>query len=237
MTMGVERMPREAWTDTAGGFRHCREALAVILPQLTAPTMAAVLDLDPDWYRRIEAGRQGVSITTFATLARAYLGLLDAFGALMFPIKPASLHTLLPEVPAPTPFPPLPAHPCPDRRDKPTYCWRIHDLRVELGRQRNMNRPFPGRQIALALRATASDTTEPVEPAPRQFNDDRIAQIESGKSAGSIPALIGLYQFFSQNLTRPRTRPLLLDDILVIPHRIPQQLITLVEQSAAVGRP
>ena len=43
--------------------------------------------------------------------------------------------------------------------------------------------------------------------------------------------------FFAQNLTRPRTRPLLLDDIMVIPHRIPQQLITLVEQSAAVGRP
>ena len=98
-------MPREAWTDTARGFRYCREALAVILPQLTAPKLAAVLDLDPDWYRRIEAGRQGVSIKTFATLTRAYFGLLDAFGALMFPIKPASLHTLLPEVLAPTPFP------------------------------------------------------------------------------------------------------------------------------------
>lgn len=229
-------MPRAAWTDTAGGFRQCREALAVILPQLTAPAMAAVLDLDPDWYRRIEAGRQGVSIATFATLARAYLGLLDAFGPLLFPARPASLHTLLPEVPAPTPFPPLPAHPCPDHRDKPTYCWRIHDLRVELGQQRNMNRPFPGRQIALALRAGIAPDGRS-EPAPRQFNDERIAQIESGKSTGSIPTLIGLYQFLSQNLKRPRTRLLLLDDILVIPHRIPQQLITLVEQSAAVGRP
>ncbi len=228
-------MPREAWTDSAGGFRFCREALAIVLPQLTAPTMAEALDLDRDWYRRIEAGRQGVSIKTFATLAQAYLGLLDAFGTLLFPIRPASLHTLLPEVPSPTPFPPLPAHPCPNQRDKPTYCWRVHELRVELGRQRNMDRPFPARQIALALRA-ALDTTEPVEPAPREFNDDRIAQIESGKSAGSIPTLIGLYQFFSQNLRRPRTRPLLLDDILVIPHRIPQKLIELVEQRAVVGR-
>ena len=116
------------------------------------------------------------------------------------------------------------------------YCWRIHELRVELGRQRNMNRPFPGRQIALALRADL-ETTEAVEPAPRQFNDDRIAQIESGKSAGSIPTLIGLYQFFSQNLTRPRTRLLLLDDILVIPHRIPRKLLEFVEQHASVGHP
>jgi len=225
-------MPREAWTDTAGGFRSCREALATILPQLTAATLAEALDLDPDWYRRIEAGRQGVSIKTFARLAQAYLGLLGAFGTLLFPIRPVSLHTLLPEVPAPTLFPPLPAHPCPNQPGKPTYCWRVHDLRVELGRQRNMNRPFPARQIALALRSTQK-TTEPVEPAPRQFNDDRIAQIESGASAGSIPTLIGLYQFFSQNLTRPRTRLLLLDDILVIPHRIPQKLIELVEPRAS----
>ena len=229
-------MPREAWMDTAGGFRLCRETLASILPQLTATAMAEVLDLNPDWYRRIEAGRQGVSIATFAALARAYLGLLDAFGGLVFPARLASLHTLLPEVPSPTPFPPLPVHPCPDQSDTPAYCWRIHELRVELAQQRDMNRAFPARQIALALRAIASNSAVSAEPPPRQFNDDRIAQIERGKSAGSIPTLIGLYQFFSQNLRRPRTRPLLLDDILVIPHRIPHKLIELVEQRADVGR-
>lgn len=222
-------MPRAAWTDTAGGFRHCREALAVILPQLSAATLAEALDLDSDWYRRIEAGRQGVSIKTFAVLAQAYLGLLGAFGALLFPARPASLHMLLPEVPAPTSFPPLTAHSCPNPSDKPAYCWRIHDLRNELGRQRNMNRPFPARQIALALRSSL-DSAEPVESAPRQFNDDLIAQIESGKSAGSIPTLIGLYQFFSHNLRRPRSRQLLLDDVLVIPHRIPQRLIALAHR-------
>lgn len=229
-------MPREAWTDTAGGIRHCREMLAGILPQLSATTMAEALDLNPDWYRRIEAGRQGVSIATFAVLARAYLGLLDAFGGLVFPARLASLHTLLPEVPCPAPFPPLAVHPCPDQSDTPTYCWRIHELRVELAQQRDMNRPFPARQIALALRAITSNSTESAEPSPRQFNDDRIAQIERGKSAGSVPTLIGLYQFFSQNLRRPRARPLLLDDILVIPHRIPHKLIELVEQRADVGR-
>jgi transcriptional regulator with XRE-family HTH domain len=223
-------MPREAWTDTAGGLRACREALAIILPQLTAPALAEVLGLNPDWYRRIETGRQGVSIKTFATLAQAYLGLLDAFGTLLSPVRPASLHTLLPEAPAPTPFPALPAHSC-----SAAYCWRIHDLRIELGRQRNMDRPFPARQIALALRA-GLDASEPAEQSPRQFNDDRIAQIQTGQSAGSIPTLIGLYQFFSRNLSRPRARPLLLDDILVVPHRIPHKLIKLVEQRAAGGR-
>jgi transcriptional regulator with XRE-family HTH domain len=199
--------------------------------------MAEVLDLNPDWYRRIEAGRQGVSIATFAVLARAYLGLLDAFGGLLSPARPASLHALLSEVPSPTPFPPLPAHPWPDQSDQPAYCWRIRELRVELAQQRGMSRPFPARQIALALRAAASNTLQSAESPPRQFNDDRIAQIERGKSAGSIPTLIGLYQFFSQNLRRPRVRPLLLDDILVIPHRIPQKLIELVEQHAFGGRP
>src|SRR5262245_15565115 len=183
---GVDRMPRQAWTDSAGGFRHCRETLAGILPQLTAPTIAEVLDLNPDWYRRIESGRQGVSIATFAVLAQVYLGLLDAFGGLLFPARPASLHTLLPEVPSPTPFPPLPAHSCSDQSDQPMYCWRIRDLRIELAQQRGMNRLFPARQIALALRAGASNTLKSAEPPPRQFNDDRIAQIERGTSAGSI---------------------------------------------------
>jgi transcriptional regulator with XRE-family HTH domain len=222
-------MPREAWMDTAGGFRHCRETLAGIVPQLTATTIAEVLDLNPDWYRRIEAGRQGVSIATFAVLARAYLGLLDAFGGLLSPARPASLHTLLVEVPSPTPFPPLPVHPYADQSEQPVYCWRIRELRVELAQQRGMNGLFPARQIALALRAAASATLKSAEPPPRQFNDDRVTQIERGTSAGSIPTLIGLYQFFSEQLRRPRTRPLLLDDILLIPHRIPRKLIEVVE--------
>src|SRR5262245_1795013 len=234
---GVDRMPRQAWTDSAGGFRHCRETLAGILPQLTAPTIAEVLDLNLDWYRRIEAGRQGVSIATFAVLARAYLGLLDAFGGLLSPTRPASLHTLLPEVPSPTPLPPLPAHPCPEQSDQPVYCWRIRELRAELAQQRGMKRVFPARQIALALRAATPNTLTSAEQVPRQFNDDRIAQIERGTSAGSIPTLIGLYQFFSEQLRRPRTRPLLLDDILVIPHRIPRKLLEFVEQHASVGHP
>jgi hypothetical protein len=157
-------MPREAWTDSAGGFRHCRETLASLLPQLTATTIAEVLDLNPDWYRRIETGQQGVSIATFAILARAYLGLLDAFGGLLSPARPASLHTLLPEVPAPTPFPPLPVHPCPDQSDTPAYWWRIRELRIELARQHGMNRLFPARQIALPLRAAASNTLKSADP-------------------------------------------------------------------------
>lgn len=219
-------MALESWKDEGGGIRRCRLALAELVPQLTPSIVASSLGVDPAWYSRIERGRQGVSIETFARLAKVYLGLLRVFGPLMPEPLPASLHALLPEAPAPTPLPAIPSYPA-----TPTFRWRTAELREELGRAQGLGRALTTQELTAALRGSAC---RDARDSGRRLNLDRIAEIESGRSHGSIPTLLALYTYASSQLTRP----LLLDDILVITPEIPATLIVRLEQatrSRAVG--
>jgi transcriptional regulator with XRE-family HTH domain len=220
-------MALEGWKDEAGGIRGCRVALARLIPQLTPTLMAGALGVDPAWYSRIELGRQGVSIETFARLAKVYLGLLRVFGSLMPKPMPVSLHTLLPEVPAPSPFPSTPNFP-----QVPAFHWRTAELREELGCAHGLDRALTTQELTAALRGRAGIDGK---DGAQRVNLDRIAEIENGRSHGSIPTLIALYTYASNHLTRP----LLLDELLVITPEIPTTLIVRLEQatrSRAVAR-
>ena len=217
-------MALESWKDEAGGIRRCRLALAGFVPQLTPTLMAGALGVDPAWYSRIELGKQGVSVETFARLAKVYLGLLRVFGALMPEPLPASLHVLLPQAPAPKPLPAPPSF-----APTPTFRWRTAELREELGRAHGLGRAITTQELTAALRRL----TEANDGAHR-VNLDRIAEIESGRSHGSIPTLLTLHAYGSSQLARP----VLLDDLLVITPEIPATLIVRLEQatrSRAVG--
>jgi hypothetical protein len=212
-------MALESWKDEAGGIRRCRLALSGLVPQLTPSLMAASLGVDPAWYSRIELGRQGVSIETFARLAKVYLGLLTVFGPLMPKPLPASLHVLLSEAPAPSPLPPLPSFPA-----TPTFAWRTAELRHELGVAQHLDRAITTHELTAALRGRAC----PEANTSQRVNLDRIAEIESGRSHGSIPTLLALHSYASSQLTRP----VLLDELLVITPEIPTTLIVRLEQAS-----
>jgi transcriptional regulator with XRE-family HTH domain len=219
-------MALESWKDEAGGIRRCRLALAGVIPQLTPSLMATSLGVDPAWYSRIELSKQGVSVETFARLAKVYLGLLRIFGALLPSPLPASLHTLLPEATAPSPLPPLPSFPA-----TPAFHWRTAELREELGKAHGLDRVMTTQELAAAIRGLSRNGTSDMV---QRVNLDRIAEIESGRSQGSIPTLLALHAYASFHLRRP----LLLDDILVITPEIPATLIVRLEQasrSRAVG--
>jgi transcriptional regulator with XRE-family HTH domain len=222
---GVGQMALEGWKDQAGGIRHCRLALAGLVPQLTPTLMAGALGVDAAWYSRIELGKQGVSVETFAKLAKVYLGLLKVFGPLMPEPLPASLHVLLPEAAAPHAFPTLPSF-----APTPTFSWRTAELREELGRAHGLDRARTTQELTAALRGRAC----PEANDGQRINLDRIAEIESGRSHGSIPTLLALHAYASSQLTRH----LLLDELLVITPEIPATLIVRLEQasrSRAVG--
>lgn len=217
-------MALEGWKDEAGGIRRCRLALAQLVPQLTPTLLAGALGVDTAWYSRIERGKQGVSVETFARLAKVYLGLLRVFGPLMPEPLPASLHALLPETPTPKPLPSLPSF-----APTPTFRWRTAELREELGRLHSLGRPMTTQELTAALRGRAEANV-----GAHRVNLDRIAEIESGRSHGSIPTLLTLHAYGSSQLPRP----VLLDELLVITPEIPATLIVRLEQatrSRAVG--
>jgi transcriptional regulator with XRE-family HTH domain len=215
----LRQMALESWKDEAGGIRRCRLALAGLVPQLTPSLMAASLGVDPAWYSRIELGRQGVSIETFARLAKVYLGLLTVFGPLMPKPLPPSLHVLLPEATAPSPISPLPSFP-----PVSTYVWRTAELREELGRVQGCDWPITTQELSAALRGRACTDSK---DSSQRINLDRIAEIESGRSHGSIPTLLALHAYASSQLPRP----VLLDELLVITPQIPTTLIVRLEQA------
>ena len=203
MSPATEQQPeyqRNVWRDEYSGFRLCRERLQARYGAFTTPNVAKALGRDHTWLWRIESGAAGPTIPNFALLASAYLGLLRE----TFPDETHTLHTFLRDIPYPRGADPRQIPTC----DGP-FCWHTAHLRQELGQ---ILQPDSGKPAAI-----------PRITAGAQLHNEVIETIEAGTSAGSIHALRNLYHYFRAHLNRP----LLLDEILTIPARIPPPLAQL----------